>query len=186
MNVKFLEAVTKKHTKNNPPRLSSGDIVRVHQKVKEGNKERIQIFEGIVIRVRGGLGINGTFTVRRTTGGIGVERTFPLHLPSIVKVEIVKKIKLRQSRPYYLRTMTAKQLKKKTMSDLGDYVVFEEKEAAEDEEAIKAQKEAEAKAREEAEAKKEAEAEAQVAAAKARHEAQEEKPQDGKEDKDSK
>ncbi|MCA9388554.1 50S ribosomal protein L19 [Candidatus Berkelbacteria bacterium] len=173
MNVKYLEAVVKKHVKNNPPQLSSGDVVRVHQKVKEGNKERIQIFEGIVLRVRGGLGINGTFTVRRTTGGIGIERTFPLHLPSIVKVEKVKQVKLRQSRPYYLRTMTAKQLKKKTLGDLGDYVVFEEQDASHDEEEIKTQQEAEAKARAEAEAQKEAEAEAEVAKAKARHETQE-------------
>ena len=171
MDAALIQKVSKHYEKRNAPALRSGDVVRVHQKVKEGNKERIQIFEGIVIRARGGRGMDGTFTVRRMSGGIGIERTFPLHLPSVTKVEKVRTIELRQSRPYFLRDLTAKQIQKKTRkTELAEFITWEDSAAAEEEEKIKAAQEAEAKAREEAQAKEEAEAEAKVAAAKAAHE----------------
>ncbi len=169
MDARLIQHVTTKHQKKNVPVLRAGDVIRVHEKVKEGSKERIQVFEGIVIRVRGGVGMDATFTVRRTGGGVGIERTFPLHLPAITKVEKIRELRLRQSRPYYLRTLTAKQLKRKATAELSEYVVFEEAAAQEEEEAIKAAQEAEAKAREQAEKQQEAEAEAKVAEAKAKH-----------------
>lgn len=89
--------------KKNAPELRPGDTVRVHQKIREGNKERIQIFEGVVMAVRGGRSINSSFVVRRIASGVGTERTFPLHSPNVVKVERVKSSKVRQARLYYLR-----------------------------------------------------------------------------------
>jgi large subunit ribosomal protein L19 len=84
-----------------------GDTVRVHVKVIEGEKERTQVFEGIVIRRRGG-GARASFTVRRISYGVGVERTFPLHSPRIEKVEVVRKSRVRRSKLYYLRGLAGK------------------------------------------------------------------------------
>ena len=89
--------------KQNAPELRAGDTVRVHQKIREGNKERIQIFEGVVMSVRGRKAINSSFVVRRVASGVGVEKTFPLHSPNVVKVERVKSSQVRQARLYYLR-----------------------------------------------------------------------------------
>lgn len=89
--------------KTNAPTLRPGDTVRVHQKIREGNKERIQIFEGTVLAVRGNKGINTSFVVRRIASGVGVEKTFPLHSPNVVKVERLKSSKVRRARLYYLR-----------------------------------------------------------------------------------
>jgi large subunit ribosomal protein L19 len=83
--------------------FSPGDTVRVHLKVVEGDRERTQVFEGVVLRVRGG-GLNSTFTVRRVTHGVGVERTFPFYSPMVQKVEVVRQGKVRRARLYYLRT----------------------------------------------------------------------------------
>lgn len=107
-------AYTHQHhqAKKNIPDLRSGDRVRVHQKIKEGTKERVQIFEGLVIKAQHGNGINGTFTVRRIASGVGVERTFPLHLPSIVKIEKVKSAKVRRSKLFYVRGLVGKAAKK--------------------------------------------------------------------------
>jgi large subunit ribosomal protein L19 len=85
------ELLLKKYGKNNAPALRAGDTVKIHQKIKEGDKERVQIFEGLVIAVKHGKGLDGTFTVRKVaTGGVGVERTYPLHSPMILKVERTK------------------------------------------------------------------------------------------------
>jgi len=84
------------------PKFRTGDSLRVHLKVKEGNRERIQIFEGVVIRHQAGL-LNERFTVRRVTNGIGVERIFLLHSPMIAKVDVVRLGKVRRARIYYLR-----------------------------------------------------------------------------------
>lgn len=89
--------------KKNAPVLRAGDTVRVHQRIREGNKERVQVFEGLVIAVRNGSGINGNFTVRRIASGVGVEKTFPLHSPNIVKVERVKTSSVRRAKLYYMR-----------------------------------------------------------------------------------
>jgi large subunit ribosomal protein L19 len=101
-----MEAIThfaQQSMKKSVPALRPGDTVRVHQKIREGNKERIQIFEGVVMAVRGSKAINSSFVVRRIASGVGVERTFPLHSPNVVKVERLKSSKVRQARLYYLR-----------------------------------------------------------------------------------
>ncbi len=102
--------LTKNHfqIKKNIPELQAGDRVRVHQKIKEGSKERIQVFEGIILKIQNGKGINGTFTVRRITLGVGVEKTFPLHLPTIVKIEKVRSAKVRQAKIFYIRDLIGK------------------------------------------------------------------------------
>ena len=80
-----------------------GNTVKVHQKIREGSKERVQIFEGVVLAKKGGTGVNGTFTVRKIASGVGVERIYPLHSPNIVKIEIVKAPVVRQAKLYYVR-----------------------------------------------------------------------------------
>ena len=95
------------------PDLMPGDTVKVHQKVKEGDKERIQIFEGIIIAKKHGKGISGTMTVRKIIDGVGVERVFPIHSPAIEKIEIVKRGKVRRAKLYYLRTAKGKKAKLK-------------------------------------------------------------------------
>lgn len=95
------------------PEIHPGDIVRVHQKVKEGGKERIQVFEGIVIKTHGKTGPSATFTVRKITYGVGVERTYPLQSPSIVKIEFKKGSEVRRAKLYYLRKLSGKSLKMK-------------------------------------------------------------------------
>ena len=89
------------------PHFSAGDTVKVYVKIKEGEKERIQIFQGVVISKRGG-GTNATFTVRKISYGIGVERIFPLHSPILDKIEVVTKGRVRRSKIYYLRKLRGK------------------------------------------------------------------------------
>jgi large subunit ribosomal protein L19 len=99
--------------KNDVPDFKSGDTVSVHVKVKEGDKERIQEYQGMVIS-RHGAGINATFTVRKISDGVGVERIFPLHSPRIAKIEKVKEGKVRRAKLYYIRELTAKAVAQKT------------------------------------------------------------------------
>lgn len=106
----LMQSFTQKHLKAEPPVVTVGDTVRVHLKVKEGNRERIQIFEGTVIAKKHG-GIEETFTVRRISYGIGVEKVFPLHAPSIEKVEVVRHGKVRRAKLYYLRGRVGKAAK---------------------------------------------------------------------------
>jgi large subunit ribosomal protein L19 len=89
------------------PRLRSGDTVKVHVKVREGDKERIQVFEGLVIAMRGG-GARASFTVRKVSFGQGVERIFPLHSPSIDRIEVVRTARVRRAKLYYLRDLKGK------------------------------------------------------------------------------
>lgn len=89
------------------PRFRPGDTVRVHVKVKEGARERVQMFEGVVIKRRG-TAVSATFTVRKISYGVGVERTFPLHTPKIDKLEVVKRGKVRRAKLYYLRKLRGK------------------------------------------------------------------------------
>ena len=99
--------IEKKFLRNDLPEFRPGDNVKVHVKVKEGNRERIQIFEGIVIaRQKGGLKEN--FIVRKMSGGVGVERIFPLHCPSIDRIEVVRKGLVRRAKLYYLRKLSGK------------------------------------------------------------------------------
>lgn len=105
---KALEEIEKKYEKFKLPDMRTGDTVRVHEKVKEGSKERIQIFEGIVIKISGKKRINTTFTLRKVASGVGVEKTFFLHSPKVTKIVIAKRGKTRQSRLYYMRERTGK------------------------------------------------------------------------------
>ncbi len=89
------------------PRFRPGDTVRVHVKVKEGARERVQMFEGVVIKRRG-TAVSATFTVRKISYGVGVERTFPLHTPKIDKLEVVRRGKVRRAKLYYLRKLRGK------------------------------------------------------------------------------
>jgi large subunit ribosomal protein L19 len=98
-----IQHFTQSSLKKSIPDLRAGDTVRVHQRIREGNKERIQIFEGVVLAVRGNKAINASFVVRRIASGVGVEKTFPLHSPNVVKVERTKSGKVRQARLFYLR-----------------------------------------------------------------------------------
>ena len=93
--------------KDGLPDFRAGDTVRVHVKVVEGNKERIQVFQGVVIGRKGG-GIRETFTVRKVSGGVGVERVFPLHSPSIDRIEVVRRGRVRRAKLYYLRDLQGK------------------------------------------------------------------------------
>lgn len=95
------------------PDITAGDTVRVYQKIKEGDKFRTQIFEGLVIARRHGSTVMASITVRKVSGGVGVERIFPLHLPTIEKIELVKKSKVRRAKLYYLRAKSAKETRRK-------------------------------------------------------------------------
>ena len=108
----LMQAFTEKYKKAEPPVVEVGDTVRVHLKVKEGNRERIQVFEGTVIAKKHG-GIEETFTVRRVSYGVGVEKVFPVHSPVIEKVELVRKGKVRRAKLYYLRDRVGKAAKVK-------------------------------------------------------------------------
>lgn len=103
----LIQAIEKEQMVQDLPSFRPGDTVKVHFKVVEGGRERVQVFEGIVIRRRG-RGLGETFTVRRVTYGVGVERTFPLHSPRIDKIEIVRRGKVRRARLYYLRSLVGK------------------------------------------------------------------------------
>ncbi len=98
----LIDGLEREQLKESVPELRPGDTVRVHAKVVEGTRERIQVFEGLVIRVTGG-GLRRNFTVRRVTHGVGVERTFLVHSPRIDKIEVVRHGDVRQARLYYLR-----------------------------------------------------------------------------------
>ena len=108
----LMQAFTEKYKKAEPPVVAIGDTVKVHLKVKEGNRERIQIFEGTVIAKKHG-GIEETFTVRRVSYGVGVEKVFPVHSPSIDHIEVVRNGKVRRAKLYYLRGRVGKGAKVK-------------------------------------------------------------------------
>ena len=110
----ILKSIEHEQMKNKIPELNIGSTVRVHVRIKEGNKERIQVFEGIVIKKQGG-GVNATFTVRRISYGVGVEKTFLVHSPMIEKVEVVRVGKHRRAKLYYLRDRVGKAAKTKEL-----------------------------------------------------------------------
>lgn len=103
----LIKEITQEQLRTDLPEFRAGDTVRVHVKVVEGTRERIQVFEGVVIKRRGG-GISETFTVRKISYGVGVERTFPLHTPKIAKVEVLRRGKVRRAKLYYLRALRGK------------------------------------------------------------------------------
>ena len=102
-----IEAIEREQMRLDIPDFRAGDTVKVHAKIKEGDKERIQVFQGVVVRKRKGK-MGATFTVRKVSYGIGVERIFPLHSPNIDRVEIVSKGKVRRGRLYYMRGLKGK------------------------------------------------------------------------------
>ncbi|MDC3416415.1 50S ribosomal protein L19 [Aquibacillus salsiterrae] len=103
----LIEEITKEQLRTDHPDFRPGDTVKVHVKVVEGNRERIQVFEGVVIKRQNG-GISETFTVRKISYGVGVERTFPVHSPRIDKVEVSRRGKVRRAKLYYLRNLRGK------------------------------------------------------------------------------
>ena len=108
----LIQAFTNEQLKKEIPLVRIGDTVRVHNKIKEGSRERIQMFEGTVIAKHGG-GISETFTVRRISYGVGVEKTFPIHSPNVEKVDIIRVGKVRRAKLYYLRGREGKASKVK-------------------------------------------------------------------------
>lgn len=108
----IIKSIEHEQMKNKIPALKVGDTVKVHQRIKEGNRERIQVFEGIIIKKQGG-GVNATFTVRRVAYGVGVEKTFLVHSPMVEKVELVRVGKARRAKLYYLRDRVGKSAKTK-------------------------------------------------------------------------
>ena len=112
----MIKAFTSEQLKETVPAFNVGDTVRVHNKIKEGTRERIQMFEGTVIARHGG-GISETFTVRRVTYGVGVEKTFPLHSPNVADVTVIRHGKVRRAKLYYLRDRVGKASKVKELMD---------------------------------------------------------------------
>ena len=108
----IIKSIEHEQLKNKIPELKVGNTVKVHVRIKEGNKERIQVFEGIIIKIQGG-GLNQTFTVRKNSYGVGVEKTFLIHSPLVEKVELVRVGKARRAKLYYLRDRVGKAAKTK-------------------------------------------------------------------------
>ena len=111
-----LSSVVQDYLKTDIPAFNVGDTAKVHVKIKEGNRERIQIFEGFVLKRQNG-GIGETFTVRRIASGVGVEKTFPIHSPLVEKIEVVKRGKVRRARLHYMRARTGKSAKIKSKEE---------------------------------------------------------------------
>lgn len=107
MSQQLINELTQSQLKSDLPEFKSGDTVRVHVRIVEGSRERIQVFEGVVIKRRGG-GISETFTVRKISYGVGVERTFPVHTPKIEKIEVTRRGRVRRAKLYYLRNLRGK------------------------------------------------------------------------------
>ena len=107
MSQQLIKEITAAYMKNDVPEFRPGDTVKVSVKIKEGDRERIQMFEGLVIKKRGG-GISETFTVRKVSYGVGVERTLPVHAPNVDKIEVVRRGKVRRAKLNYIRSLSAK------------------------------------------------------------------------------
>lgn len=110
----IIKKIEAEQLKEQAPQFNVGDTVRVHGKIKEGNRERIQIFEGVVLKKQGGSN-RATFTVRKTSNGIGVEKTWPLHSPNVEKVEVIRRGKVRRAKLNYLRDRVGKAAKVKEL-----------------------------------------------------------------------
>ena len=110
----IIREIEAEQLKENAPEFRVGDTVKVYGKIKEGNRERIQVFEGIVIKKQGGS-VRATFTVRKNSNGVGVEKTWPLHSPSVEKVEVIRHGKVRRAKLTYLRGRVGKRAKVKEL-----------------------------------------------------------------------
>ncbi len=135
--------------KKDLPDIRPGDTIKVHQKIKEKDKERIQVFEGLVLARKHGKGISATITVRKVISGVGVEKIFPIHSPSIDKIEVVKRSKVRRAKLYYLREAKGKKarLKRKELAKIA--TPEPEKEPDKKPEEVKAEKKPEEQPKEE-------------------------------------
>lgn len=151
MSQALLDHVSKESRQKKVPVLKAGYTVRVHTKIKEGEKERIQKFEGLVIRINSGTGVSKTFTVRKVVDGIGVERIFPFFSPNIEKVEVMKAGKVRRAKLYYMRERGGKsaRLREMPVGEIAEWGLGEPEPEAPAEEAA-AEETAEAPAQEEA------------------------------------
>ena len=150
----IIKSIEHEQLKNKIPELKVGNTVRVHVRIKEGNKERIQVFEGIIIKVQGG-GVNKTFTVRKISYGVGVEKTFLVHSPLVEKVELVRIGKARRARLFYLRDRVGKAAKTKEQigARIEDREITIKEDLAEEPVAEEVKEEATVKAEEKAEEK---------------------------------
>lgn len=160
MNQKLID-FNQSQKRSDIPEIAVGDIIRVHKKIVEGDKQRIQVIKGLVIAIKGKQSSSPTITVRRESQGVGVEMVFPVYLPSIEKIEILRHSKIRRSKLYYMRERSGKSAKMKIKD-------FSEKEKS-------AQKEEKAKAVEEKEASKKADAESKEKAQAKKEEAEDKK-----------
>ncbi|MCR4743705.1 MAG: 50S ribosomal protein L19 [Lachnospiraceae bacterium] len=115
-NEAIIKEIEAAQLKAEAPQIKVGDTVRVHNRIKEGEKSRIQIFEGTIIKIQGGSN-RSTFTVRKTSNGVGVEKTFPVHSPNVEKVDVVRSGKARRAKLFYLRKLTGKKAKLKEIVD---------------------------------------------------------------------
>jgi len=115
MDQRIIEFNKNLRSQKKVPQLKPGDIVRVHKKIKEGEKERVQVFKGLVIAIKGKQSSSPTVTVRRESQGVGVEITFPLYLPSIEKIDLLRHSKVRRAKLYYMRGRTGKAAKMKVI-----------------------------------------------------------------------
>lgn len=121
-----IREATKPYMRTNIPPLRAGDVVRVHERIQEGERERVQIFEGLVIARKHGSGINATFTVRKIASrNVGVERIFPIHSPTIEKIEILRHEKVRRGKLYYVRNLIGKKTRHKKTTPIEEVFSFE-------------------------------------------------------------
>lgn len=172
-----IQKIEEKYKKGQVVDVCSGDTVKVHQKIREGNKERVQIFEGIVIRASRKGSLSSTITVRRIASGVGVEKTYLLHSPLVLKIEVTKRSKVRRNYLSYMRERTGKSARLTGVAFDRDAVnVIHDEKAEAEEEKLHEQvaKEAEIKAAKEAEEKAKEEAKAQAALAAHKQAAEEE------------
>lgn len=113
LEIMVVTSIEKQSMRTDLPAMHPGDTVKVHQRIKEGDKERLSAFEGLVIAMKHGTGITGTFTVRKVVDGIGVERIFPLHAPMIAKVDVLRRSNVGRAKLYYIRDKAAREVRKK-------------------------------------------------------------------------
>ncbi len=167
-----IEIITAKQKKHQVVDVKSGDTVKVHQKIKEGNKERVQIFEGLVIRTSRKDSLTSTITVRRIASGVGVEKTYLLHSPRVIKIEVTKRSKVSRNYLTYMRARSGKSARLTGSAfDREAVNTIEDKEAEAEIEHIKEEAEAAHEAEAAEKAKEEAKEEAKVAEALAQHDA---------------
>ena len=129
-----IKKITEPYLRKDLPDIKAGDMVKIYQKVKFGNQERIQMFEGIVLAKKHGKGVPATITVRKEISGVGVEKIFPLHSPTIEKIEIVKRGKVRRAKIYYIRTAKGRKARLKKVEIKGRTETDDKKEEKPEEE----------------------------------------------------